>query len=134
METLREFLESTTIHGLSRIASSKSKPAKVGWLLVVIFGFGIAGFVIHSSFSEWDDSPVSTTITSCLVADLPFPNVTICPPKEKGMLHCTVVYAQTWVSAQLYFCLCAMVSYQNKLFLCCFAYFFSLFPHLLQLL
>ena len=81
MEPLREFLESTSIHGLAHVSTSKSKAAKVGWLMIVVFGFGFAGFLIQSSFSDWANSPVSTTITPKPVADLPFPDVTVCPPK-----------------------------------------------------
>ena len=81
MENLKEFLESTTIHGLSYIATCRSKIGKVGWLLAVTLCFGCAGYLIQSAFSDWADSPVSTTITPHPVAHLPFPDVTICPPK-----------------------------------------------------
>ena len=81
MDILREFLESTTIHGLYYISTCKSRIAKAGWLMVVAMGFAASTFLIHSSFAEWAKSPVATTITPHPVADLPFPDVTICPPK-----------------------------------------------------
>ena len=81
MEGLKEYLEASTIHGLYYISTCKSTAAKAGWLLTVIIGFGSAGYFIQSSFSDWADSPVTTTITPHPVADLPFPEVTICPPK-----------------------------------------------------
>ena len=81
MENLKEYLETSTIHGVFYISTSKSHVAKAGWFMIVILGFGCAGYLIQSSFSDWADSPVSTTITPHPVADLPFPDVTICPPK-----------------------------------------------------
>ena len=63
MEHLKEYLESSTIHGLYYISTCQSKTAKAGWLLIVILGFGCAGYLIQSSFSDWADSPVTTTIT-----------------------------------------------------------------------
>ena len=81
MDKVKEYLESSTIHGLSYISTSKSRIAKAGWLIIVVLGFGSAGYLILSSFSDWASSPVSTTITPHPVSDLPFPDVTICPPK-----------------------------------------------------
>ena len=81
MDILKEFLESTTIHGLYYISTCKSWFAKAGWMVVVALGFASSTFLIHSSFADWAASPVATTITPHSVADLPFPNVTICPPK-----------------------------------------------------
>ena len=81
MDILKEFLEATTIHGLYYISTCKSWFAKAGWMVVVALGFAASTFLIHSSFADWAESPVATTITPHPVADLPFPNVTICPPK-----------------------------------------------------
>ena len=81
MDILKEFLESTTIHGLYYISTCKSRIAKAGWLLVVVMGFAASTVLIHSSFSEWAKSPVATTITPHPVGDMAFPDVTICPPK-----------------------------------------------------
>ena len=81
MDILKEFLEATTIHGLYYISTCKSWFAKAGWMVVVALGFAASTFLIHSSFADWAESPVATTITPHSVADLPFPNVTICPPK-----------------------------------------------------
>ena len=81
MDILKEFLEATTIHGLYYISTCKSRIAKAGWMVVVALGFAASTFLIHSSFADWAESPVATTITPYSVAELPFPNVTICPPK-----------------------------------------------------
>ena len=80
MEILREFLESSTIHGLVYISSSKSNVTKFLWACVVIAGFTIAGVLINSSYSDWRDNPVSTTISTHPISELKFPKITVCPP------------------------------------------------------
>ena len=81
MEILREFLESSTIHGLTYISTSKSRAGKVFWALVVIGGFCSASYLINNSYVEWSASPVATTIHTVPIEELPFPKVTVCPPK-----------------------------------------------------
>ena len=49
--------------------------------MIVCLGFCCAGYLINSSYSDWQESPVSTTIMTKLIADLDFPTVTVCPPK-----------------------------------------------------
>ena len=81
MDTFKEFLESSTIHGLVYISTSR-RLLKLFWLLVVITGFTGAGVLIHQSFSSWAVSPVSTTIETLSITELDFPNVTVCPPRN----------------------------------------------------
>ena len=81
LETVREFLESSSIHGLAYIASNR-RLVRLFWLCVVISGFIGAGVLIHQSLSSWTESPVSTTIDTRSITDLDFPNVTVCPPRN----------------------------------------------------
>ena len=81
MDVLREFLESSTIHGLTDIASSKSRLGKCLWGLVVVLGFCTAGYLINGSYVDWRNSPISTSISTVPIEDLPFPKVTVCPRK-----------------------------------------------------
>ena len=81
MVGLREFLESSTIHGMSYI-STPGRYVRVFWTLVVIAGFTGAGFMIHQSFQSWADSPVKTTIETLPITKITFPKVTVCPPKN----------------------------------------------------
>ena len=81
MEGVRTFLESSSIHGLSYV-STKNKYIQLFWIFVVTFGFCAAGFLINESFQSWADSPVKTTIETLPIADLKFPKVTVCPPKN----------------------------------------------------
>jgi hypothetical protein len=49
--------------------------------MIVCLGFCGAGFLINSSYSAWQESPVATSITTHPITDLDFPTVTVCPPK-----------------------------------------------------
>ena len=52
MESIRNFLESSTIHGLSYISTTR-KYVRVFWILVVIGGFSGAGVLIFTAFQSW---------------------------------------------------------------------------------
>ena len=60
----REFLEGSTIHGLVHISAAKSKAARAAWVAIVVACFAIAAYMIAGSYKEWQESPVSTTITT----------------------------------------------------------------------
>ena len=81
METVRSFLESSSISGLNHI-STERKYAKLLWILVVISGFTTAGLMINQSFQSWADSPVKTTIETLPITNITFPKITVCPPKN----------------------------------------------------
>ena len=61
MDYFKEFLESSTIHGLSNISTSKNYITKVSWILITIGGFITAGFIIEKSVDDWRKHPVATT-------------------------------------------------------------------------
>ena len=66
---------------LKKLFMSQSKVGKLLWCMIVCLCFCGAGYLIHSSYSAWQHSPVSTSITTHPIADLDFPTVTVCPPK-----------------------------------------------------
>ena len=49
---------------------------------MVLGEFLLAGYLIHDSFYNWKQSPISTTIEILSKSDIKFPNVTVCPPKN----------------------------------------------------
>ena len=49
---------------------------------MVILEFTGAGVMKYQSFQAWDESPVNTTIETKPIADITFPKVTVCPPKN----------------------------------------------------
>ena len=81
MERIYFFLESSTIHGLHYISTSR-KYVRLFWILVVITGFTSAGVLIYDSFILWGESPVKTTIETLPITEITFPKVTVCPPKN----------------------------------------------------
>ena len=81
MEQLKDFLESSTVHGLVYISTTK-RLVKLLWIVIVLFGFSTAGYLIYESFQAWEESPISTTIETLPISDIIFPKVTVCPPKN----------------------------------------------------
>ena len=49
---------------------------------MVTAGFTGAGVMIYHSFQDWNDSPVKTTIETRPIAEITFPKVTVCPPRN----------------------------------------------------
>ena len=81
MDSIKEFLESSTIHGLVYISSAPSKLAKVFWLLVVVAGFSCSIYMINDSYVDWQASPIATSISTHPISQLDFPTITVCPPE-----------------------------------------------------
>ena len=81
MEGVRTFLESSTVHGLSYISTTR-RYVRIFWILVVIAGFGGASFLIKKSFDAWSESPVKTHIDSLPISKITLPKVTVCPPRN----------------------------------------------------
>ena len=77
---IKNFLESSTIHGLTYI-STTSKYVRLLWTIVVIIGFTTAGVIIYQSFETWADTPISATTETRSIREITFPKVTVCPPK-----------------------------------------------------
>ena len=78
---LRQFLQSSTIHGLGHITTSNSWAEKITWMAIVVASFALAISMITSSYKEWQESPVSITLTTHSITELEFPMVTVCPPR-----------------------------------------------------
>ena len=73
MESVTEFLEASSINGLAHISTGRNKLQKIFWVSVVIIGFLLAGLLINNSFSEWKNNPISTTIETFPIKNVPFP-------------------------------------------------------------
>ena len=78
---VREFLETSTLHGLVYISKAETVWGKVLWAVSVIVSFSLAGVLINESFTDWSHHPISSVISTHPIKDLKFPNVTVCPPK-----------------------------------------------------
>ena len=82
MGVLKEYLESSTIHGLAFISSPKSI-IRLFWLCVVVAGFSVSGYLISKSIRNWNESPVKTTIDTLPINDISLPKISVCPPMNK---------------------------------------------------
>ena len=60
MDGVRTFLESSSIHGLTHISTSR-KFAKVFWITIVFGGFTFAGYMINNSIKSWESSQDNET-------------------------------------------------------------------------
>ena len=78
---MKEFLENSTIHGLSYISTTK-RFSKLFWIVIVLSGFFGASILINSSFQEWKESPIKTIIETFSIEKIEFPVVTVCPTKN----------------------------------------------------
>ena len=81
MDDFKLFLESSTVHGLTYISTTR-RFTRLFWVFVVLGGFSCALYLIHESFQSWTESPVSTTIETLPIKKIKFPKVTVCPPKN----------------------------------------------------
>ena len=81
MEHLKEFLELSTIHGLTQISRAKGFLSWF-WIFIVFTCFVGSGVMIFYSFEAWYLSPVTTTIDTLSISKIKLPKVTVCPPKN----------------------------------------------------
>ena len=81
MKVVKEFLQSSTVHGLAYIATT-DKLTRIFWMFVVLSGFTGAAMLIRMSYAGWSANPISTTVDYRPITDLAFPLVTVCPPRN----------------------------------------------------
>ena len=81
MDGIRTFLESSSIHGLAYISTSR-KFAKVFWIIIVFGGFTLAGYMINNSIKSWAERPIKTTLETRPISEIRLPRLTVCPPKN----------------------------------------------------
>ena len=81
MQSLKEFLDTSTIHGLHRISTSRNV-IRLFWTFVVLFGLTASGYLIQQSFESWAESPISTAIDSQPTSEVRLPRITVCPPRN----------------------------------------------------
>ena len=80
-EALKEYADSTTIHGISYIFKNGiSILERIIWIAAVVAGTILATYLSTISYKDWQGSPVSTTLltTGKPIRDIPFPAITIC--------------------------------------------------------
>ena len=81
MNLVTDFLESSSIAGLSLIAGTRSF-RRVFWVAVVTAAFTTAFCIIDQSLSNWAENPVTTTVETIPTTVIRFPKVTACPLQD----------------------------------------------------
>ena len=81
MKEFQNYLESSTVHGLFYIGTTR-RLVKLFWVFVVLTGFIGAGILIQQSFQSWQDSPVKTTIEIRPISEVTLPKISVCPAKN----------------------------------------------------
>ena len=77
---VREFLESSTIHGLAHISTAKTLIARTLWIIIVITSFCVGVSLIVKSYESWEKSSFTTTVDTQPISEVYFPEITVCPP------------------------------------------------------
>ena len=80
-ETLKEYADSTTIHGISYIFKNGiSILDRLIWIAAVVTGIFFAIYLSTYSYVDWQNSPVTTTVltTAKPIRNISFPAITIC--------------------------------------------------------
>ena len=86
METFKEFLETSTIHGLYHISAAKAKLLRLFWIFTVFAGFIVSSIMIMNSFQSWKESPILSSTQTRPISEAQFPKVTVCPPEWTNTL------------------------------------------------
>ena len=81
MQIFKEFLDTSTIHGLHYISTSRYA-IRLFWTCVVLFGLTASGYLIQQSFESWAESPISTAIDSQPTSEVKLPRINVCPPRN----------------------------------------------------
>ena len=81
MKEFKHFLDSSTIHGVQHVSSERSC-FRLIWIFVIVCGFSISFYLINNSFSNWNQSPITTTIETVPITQMTFPKITVCPPRN----------------------------------------------------
>ena len=80
-EALKEYADSTTIHGISYIFKNGiSILERLIWIAAVVTGIFFAIYLSTFSYVDWQNSPVTTTVltTAKPIRNIAFPAITIC--------------------------------------------------------
>ena len=81
MKVIKDFLETSSIHGFFFVGDSKHPLIRFFWIATVIAGFVGSYIMISISVRSWSDNQVSTTVQTLPISGVTIPRVTVCPPK-----------------------------------------------------
>ncbi|XP_059097852.1 uncharacterized protein LOC131892113 [Tigriopus californicus] len=75
--TAKSFLKETSIHGFSHIADDQNGVERLVWSVIMVTAITTASFMIVQTMNEAYENPLTTSVQSIPITDIPFPAVTI---------------------------------------------------------
>ena len=86
-QDIYSYFSETTVHGFRYVAEGRNSFEKLFWIIVITIGFIMSGLIIFQSFSDWEDTPLQTTIdqVSLPIEKLSVPAITVCNPDALKM-------------------------------------------------
>ncbi|KAG5873444.1 hypothetical protein JTB14_024866 [Gonioctena quinquepunctata] len=78
---LKEYCESTGIHGFRYLAEKRTLFEKILWFLLISTSFSTCGYLISRIYNKYHQSPVIVSFATkeSPIYTIPFPSVTFCP-------------------------------------------------------
>ena len=80
-ENIESYADQATVHGVGYIFQKKlGLTDRLLWLFIVLLSMTLAIWMVNTSYTDWKDHPVITTLktTTKPVTDLNFPAITVC--------------------------------------------------------
>lgn len=86
-QDIYSYFSETTVHGFRYVVEGRNSFEKLFWIIVITAGFILSGLIIFQSLSDWEDTPLQTTIdqVSLPIEDLNVPAITVCNPDDLKM-------------------------------------------------
>ena len=81
IESVRTFLESSSICGFSHISASKTVAERMFWVAVVAASFAGTAYLTAGALLEWSKYPIATTTETFPISEAQFPKIVVCPPR-----------------------------------------------------
>ena len=78
-EVWREFVDSTTLHGIRYVFMKRHILIRLVWMIVLLTSGGYYIFTVYRAFAKYYNRPVNTVLSRKHLKEMDFPAVTICP-------------------------------------------------------
>ena len=95
-ETIIEFAESTTIHGLAYMVDRKHSPWRPAWVMVGVLALIFSTYSVFDLYMQWQNEPLITSLKTVAmpIEKIKFPAITICPQGSRQEILDSVLYRQ----------------------------------------
>ena len=78
-QMLKEYFESSTLHGTAYWVNAKHVLARLLWVFFVFFGICGSVYVINNCVYYWNTLPITSSKSQSPIEAIPFASITICP-------------------------------------------------------